>query len=143
MIRYFAFKLNLLFMIVFCLNVEFSPAQIIEATPEQRFFDWTKLQFEKEVYQNRRMNQINLLRASGGGVLLIPSHHGVSDGTTFRQLSDFLYFTGLELPQSILAINADEEKSILFAPERDVRFESASRKNDFPGRPLSNDPALT
>ena len=54
-----------------------------------------------------------------------------------------IYFTGLELPHSILAINADEEKSILFAPKRDVRFESASRKNDFPGRPLSDDPNLT
>ena len=143
MINKFAFKPNLLFMIVFCLNVEFAPAQIIEVTPEQRFFDWTKLQFDREIYQNRRVSQIKLLRASGGGILLIRSHQGVSNGTTFRQLSDFLYFTGLELPYSILAIDSDEGKTTLFTPGRDVRFESASRSNDFPGRPLGNDPDLS
>ena len=112
------------------------------ATPEQRFFDWTDLQFDKAVYQQRRAGLINALRQDGGGVFLTPAAHGVSHGFSFRQLDDFLYFTGLELPHSILAIDADAEVVILFAPRRDARFESGSRPNDFPGRPLGDDPEL-
>ena len=67
---------------------------------------------------------------------------GLSDGTTFRQLDDFLYFTGLELPDSVLAIEAPAGRTTLFVPRRDARFDSPSRRNDFPGRPLADDPAL-
>ena len=82
------------------------------------------------------------LAASGGGIFLAPSRPGLSDGTTFRQLDDFLYFTGLELPDSVLAIEAPEGRATLFAPRRDTRFENPARANDFPGRPLADDPRL-
>jgi len=111
-------------------------------TPEQRLFDWANLQFDKLVYAKRRANLVQTLKNSGGGIFLAPSSHGVSHGFTFRQLDDFLYFTGLELPHSILAIDADTGKTVLFAPRRDARFESKSRVNDFPGRPLADDPDL-
>lgn len=113
-----------------------------QQTGEQRFFDWTKLQFSKEVHSVRREKLIRLLQKHGGGIYLTPSHHGVSDGTTFRQLSDFLYFTGLELPQSILVVDASSATTILFVPGRDDRFESISRPRDFPGRALGDDPDL-
>lgn len=112
------------------------------ATPEQRFFDWTTLQFDKEVYRQRRAGLMQELRQAGGGVFLTPAAHGVSHGYSFRQLDDFLYFTGLELPHSVLAIDADTDAVLLFTPRRDARFESAARPNDFPGRPLGDDPEL-
>jgi len=111
-------------------------------TQEQRLFDWTTLQFDKLVYAKRRAKLVQTLKNSGGGIFLAPSSHGVSHGFTFRQLDDFLYFTGLELPRSILVIDADTGKTALFVPRRDARFESKSRANDFPGRPLADDPDL-
>lgn len=118
------------------------PQNINYTTPAQRFFDWTNLQFDKSVYANRRAKLIQTLKNSGGGIFLAPSSHGISHGFSFRQRHDFLYFTGLELPHSILAIDSDAGKAVLFAPRRDARFESKSRLNDFPGRPLANDPDL-
>lgn len=82
------------------------------------------------------------MRKAGGGVFLAPSRTGRSGGETFRQLDGFLYFTGLELPNSILAIDADAKHTLLFAPDSDRRFESSTRPNDFPGRSLGTDPAL-
>ena len=79
------------------------------------------------------------LAAGGGGIFLAPSRSGPSDGGTFRQLDDFLYFTGLELPDSILAIDADTRETVVFAPAHDRRFAERSRPNDFPGRPLQAD----
>ena len=46
-------------------------------------------------------------------MLLIPSSDGVTHGDTFRQLDDFLYFTGLELPGSMLALDADEVGALI------------------------------
>ena len=110
--------------------------------PAERFFAWTQLQFPPAEYARRRAALGQALTATGGGVFLAPSRAGLSDGTTFRQLDDFLYFTGLELPDSVLAIAAPAGRTTLFVPRRDPRFESATRPNDFPGRPLADDPAL-
>jgi Xaa-Pro aminopeptidase len=110
---------------------------------EERFFDWTQMQYPKEVYHARREKMMAGLRRSGGGVFLIPSAQGLSDGFTFRQLDDFLYFSGLELPDSMLVLDADEGRAYLFAPSRDARFENAGRPNDFPGRLLGADPDLS
>ena len=112
------------------------------ATPEQRLFDWTGLDFAPGVYAERRNRLVHRLREAGGGVFLAPSSDGFSSGETFRQLDNFLYFTGLELPNSLLAIDADSGLSTVFAPRTDARFENASRTNDFPGRPLADDPEL-
>lgn len=110
--------------------------------PAERFFAWTQLQFPSAEYARRRAALGQALAATGGGVFLAPSRAGLSDGTTFRQLDDFLYFTGLELPDSVLAISAPAGRTTLFVPRRDLRFASPTRRNDFPGRPLADDPAL-
>ena len=122
--------------VLLCLVLVVPAAAQVASTPEQRFFDWTALQFDKEVYAQRRARLIHALQHAGGGVFIAPSAHGVSHGPTFRQLDDFLYFTGLELPHSLLAIDADAATTTLFTPGRDARFESTARPNDFPGRPL-------
>jgi len=82
---------------------------------------------------------IRLLRDSGGGVMLVPSSDGRTHGDTFRQLEDFWYYTGLEVPNSMLVLDAENDRSILFLPETDYRFENPGRQNDFPGRPLLDD----
>ena len=69
----------------------------------------------------------------------MPSSDGITHGETFRQLEDFWYLTGLEVPQSMLVLDARRGTSILFLPRRDPRFEHPGRPNDFPGRPLLED----
>ena len=111
-----------------------------QPTPEQRYGDWVRrLPFRPQEYAFRRSNMIRLLRESGGGVFLAPSSDGTTDGDTFRQLEDFWYYTGLEVPNAMLVLDADRDRSILFLPETDYRFENAGRSNDFPGRPLLGD----
>ena len=117
-------------------------ALAVFAAPEERFFEWTRLPFDADVYRQRRTKLVSVLRDSGGGIFLAPSRHARSHGETFRQANDFLYFTGLELPDSVLTIDADKGKTILFVPPRDSRFDEPTRPNDFPGRPLKDDPSL-
>jgi len=79
----------------------------------------------------------------GDGVLLIPSAQGTSHGPSFRQLDDFHYWTGLELPSTMLVVDAAAGSAVAFAPGRDARFEAAGRTNDFPGRPLTDDATIS
>ena len=132
------------FMVSFALlsAPEAASPQTPLATREQRFFEWTRMPHSKEVYRARREKMLTQLRRSGGGVHLTPSRHGVSEGFTFRQLDDFLYLTGLELPDSMLVLDADAGSVVLFTPPRDSRYESEARPNDFPGRLLETDPDL-
>jgi len=126
-----------------CAGPEAAPEPIVPApTPEQRFLDWSHLQFPASVHAARRARLADSFLADRGAVFLAPSSDGFSAGETFRQLDDFLYFTGLELPNSVLAIEIGTGRSTLFVPERDARFESGSRPNDFPGRPLQTDSEL-
>ena len=84
------------------------PATILAQDPpnrEERFFDWARMTFPAAEYANRRDGMVVALRQNGGGVFLAPSDFPVG-GPTFRQLDDFLYFTGLELPSSILVVDA-------------------------------------
>lgn len=111
-------------------------------TPEQRYFDWTELRFPPEEYRTRRVALAQRLRAAGGGVFLAPSARGRSGGETFRQSDDFLYLTGLEFPASVLVLDADHDLALLFTPRRDPNFENAARPNDYPGRPLADDPVI-
>ncbi len=113
-----------------------------QPTPEQGFLEWTRVPFEPDVYRQRRENMMARLKADGGGVFLLPARTGVSEGFTFRQLDDFSYFTGLELPDAVLVLDADEREVKVFSPERDARFFNPSRQNDFPGRRLTTDPEL-
>ena len=111
-----------------------------EPTPEQRYGDWVRrLDFRPQEYAFRRSNMIRLLRENGGGMMVVPSSDGRTHGDTFRQLGDFWYYTGLEVPNSILVLDADRDRSILFLPATDYRFENPGRPNDFPGRPLLDD----
>lgn len=111
-----------------------------ESTPVQRYGDWVRrLPFRPQEYSFRRSNMIRLLNESGGGLLLVPSSDGLTHGGTFRQLEDFWYYTGLEVPNSMLVLDADRDRSILFLPETDYRFSNPGRPNDFPGRPLLDD----
>lgn len=109
---------------------------------QQPFFAWTDLPFPSAEFAKRRQQLVTRLLQQGGGVFLAPARHGFSDGFTFRQLDDFLYFTGLELPDSLLAIEASSGEAVLFVPEADGRFFNPTRPNDFPGRTLLGDPAL-
>lgn len=107
---------------------------------EQRYGDWVRrLDFRPQEYAFRRSNAIRLLKESGGGLFLIPSSDGSTEGGTFRQLEDFWYYTGLETPNSMLVLDAERDRSVLFLPSRDPRFENPGRTNDFPGRPLLSD----
>lgn len=111
-----------------------------QATPEQRYGDWVRrLDFRPQEYSFRRSHMIRLLQLSGGGVLLVPSSDGTTHGDTFRQLEDFWYYSGLEIPNSILVLDSERDRTILFMPETDYRFENPGRPNDFPGRPLLGD----
>ncbi|MCE7992524.1 MAG: aminopeptidase P family protein [Roseivirga sp.] len=109
-------------------------------TPQQSYFEWTDLPFSKSELAQRRTNLIDRLKAQNkSGLVLIPAKDGFSYGETFRQLDDFYYFTGLELPNALLAIELASGNSTVFTPSMDLRFHSSSRPNDFPGRPLLND----
>lgn len=117
--------------------------QLTAQTPQQAYFDWTALPFSKVELDQRRSNLLLELTAKNiKGLVLIPAKDGFSFGETFRQLDDFYYFTGLELPNAILAIEVPSGNTTVFTPEMDQRFHSASRPNDFPGRPLLNDLAI-
>ncbi len=109
-------------------------------TPEQRYTDWVRrLDFRPQEYAFRRSYMLRLLRESGGGMLLVPSSDGRTDGSTFRQLDDFWYYTGLEVPNSMLVLDGDTNRATLYMPTSDDRFDNPGRPNDFPGRPLLDD----
>jgi Xaa-Pro aminopeptidase len=114
-----------------------------QARAPERFFDWTRLQFAGEEYAGRRAKLLAAIRQAGGGVMLVPSAFGATQGETFRQASDFLYLTGLEVPRSVLWIDSDSGRVVLYAPARDPRWANPDRPNDFPGRDLGLDPALS
>ena len=109
------------------------------AAPE-RFTAWSRPAFPAAEYAARRA--LALARLAEDEVLLVPGSEGTSTGETFRQLDDFEYLVGLEVPQSVLAIDGLTRRALLFVPARDPRFDNAGRLNDFPGRPLAIDPAL-
>ena len=115
------------------------PTPVAAQTPEQRYSDWVRRDFRPQEYEFRRGRTMDGLQASGGGLLLTPSSDGNTHGGTFRQLEDFWYLTGLEVPQSMLVLDADRRRSLLFMPPRDPRFDNPGRPNDFPGRPLLDD----
>ncbi len=137
--------INVVFVVTVCCFLLLGPTIAQEtrtATPEQRFFDWTEMKHATSVYANRRSRLMRMLGEQGIDFFIAPSAHGKSHGTTFRQTDGFMYFTGLELPHSVLVLDVRSRTSLVYAPRRDVRFESSSRRNDFPGRPLADDPEL-
>jgi Xaa-Pro aminopeptidase len=111
--------------------------------PEEPYFEWTDLTFPAAEYDARRVRMMAVMTAAGGGVMLVPSGDGTTHGSTFRQENGFNYFTGLEVPRSMLLLHADAGTAALYLPRRDERFENPDRRNDFPGRALGDDPALS
>lgn len=111
-------------------------------TEVQSYLDWSTPGFSPGQFVDRRARLSSFLEGSGGGVFLAPSLAGRSHGGTFRQLDDFHYLCGLELPDSLLAVDASDGSTVLFTPDHDPRFENRSRRNDFPGRRLGSDPEL-
>lgn len=128
--------------IAFSFALFFSLQAQAQVTSEQKYFEWTDLPFPKEEYHQRREKLMIALKQNGDGIFVCPSRDGLSTGETYRQLDDFNYFTGLEVPNSVLVVNSENNSVILFLPPTDIRFESATRKNDFPGMQLLTDPQL-
>ena len=115
-------------------------APLASAQRAERLTDWTRPVFAAAEYSARRV--LALARLGANEVLLIPSAEGTSGGETFRQLDDFEYLVGLEIPRSVLALDGRSHRAVLFVPPTDARFENAGRPNDFPGRDLLGDPSL-
>lgn len=112
-------------------------------TPAQSYFDWARATFAPNEFADRRARMAaELATEDTRSVFLVPSAQGRSAGTSFRQADGFFYFTGLEVPGSVLAIASDGANPVLFMPRTDFRYESSSRPNDFPGRPLADDAAI-
>ena len=112
----------------------------LEAQTPERFTAWTAPIFPVAEYRARRAAVLGLL--GDRDVLVVVGAEGTSSGETFRQLDDFEYLAGLEVPRSVLVIDGASRRSLLFVPATDGRFENRGRPNDFPGRPLAADPAL-
>lgn len=122
----------------------FIPTSSFSQTPKQSYFEWTEMPFSKEELEQRRTKLIEELHLDGKeGIVVMPAKDGFSYGETFRQLDNFYYFTGLELPNSLLVIDLKDNNSVIFSPKEDLRFSSASRPNDFPGRPLLEDKEIS
>ena len=116
------------------------PISNFSQTAKQAYFDWTEMPFSKEELAQRRTKLSDQFRKEGkSGLIIMPARDGFSYGETFRQLDNFYYFTGLELPNSLLVIDLNNKKSVIYTPKEDLRFSSATRPNDFPGRHLLED----
>ena len=116
---------------------------LIAQTPQQSYFDWTSMPFTKSELAQRRTELFAQFKKQGAkGLVIIPAADGFSSKATFRQSNDFYYFTGLELPNSILVLDTASKWWAVYGPEQDQRFIQESRPNDFPGRPLIGDPKL-
>lgn len=125
-------------LLLLCLS-----SAVFAQTPAQSYFEWTDLSFTKTELAERRAKLIQILqRQNKTGLVVIPARDGFSYGETFRQLDDFYYFTGLEIPNAVLVLDLANESAIAYVPQRDLRFESSSRPNDFPGRPFLGDPEI-
>ena len=117
-----------------------APACLLHAQSPERLTAWTHPVFPVTEYVARRAAALGALTADD--VLLVPGSEGTSSGDTFRQADDFEYFTGLEIPRSLLVIDGRTKQSWLIVPATDPNFTNSGRPNDFPGRPLAMDPAL-
>lgn len=116
---------------------------LVGQTPSQSYFDWARVTFSSDEFAERRARMAaELASEDAGSVFLVPSAQGRSSGSSFRQADGFFYFTGLEVPGSVLAIPSDGRDPVLFMPRTDFRYESSSRPNDFPGRPLADDDSI-
>jgi len=76
-----------------------------------------------EIYRQRRQR---LAERIGGGTIVLwgaGDDRGYGDVGTFRQSSTFYYFTGVELPNSIMVLRPAEDFDALFLPARNPNVE--------------------
>jgi Xaa-Pro aminopeptidase len=67
-----------------------------------------------------------LMERVGDGIIVLVGRgddRGYGDVGTFRQEKNFFYFTGVEIPNAVLFLLAEEKKEILFIPERNLPLE--------------------
>ena len=77
----------------------------------------------KEVYRERRRR---LLEKVGVGTVVLwgaGDERGYGDVGTFRQVPDFFYLTGVELPNAVLALHPGDAGDRLFLPPRNANVE--------------------
>ena len=128
--------------LVASLPVAAEPRQ--QGPPEEPFFAWSRMHFPAAEHAARRQRLARLLASEADApVFVAVSGEGISSGETFRVAEDFLYLVGLELPNSALLVDGGSGRATLFVPRRDPRFDNPSRRNDFPGRTLLEDPHLS
>ena len=116
-------------------------SEAVAQTPSQSLFEWATPPFPASEYRARRARLVEALDGDSG-VFIALAGHGLSHGDTFRQLDDFSYLVGLELPRSVLAADGATGTLTMFVPASDARYSSPSRPNDFPGRALAADPEI-
>jgi len=76
-----------------------------------------------EEYRQRRTE---LMQRAGDGIILLVGRgddRGYGDVGTFRQEINYFYFTGVEIPNSVLLLLPEEQQEILFIPERNIPIE--------------------
>jgi len=86
---------------------------------------WSQLLFEKSEYASRRAK---LMEMTPDGVVIIWGAQRPTGYFPFFQNNDFFYFTGVEIPDSILIVNGKTEESVLFftISEREAKSENIS-----------------
>jgi Xaa-Pro aminopeptidase len=91
---------------------------------------------ERSPLEEYRMRRHEIMDRAGAGVVLLVGRgddRGYGDVGTFSQDNNFFYFTGLEIPDAVLLLIADERKEILFIPERNLPLESWTGPKIGPG----------
>jgi Xaa-Pro aminopeptidase len=103
------------------LIVSLSPAQDLPI--EYRSGTYIIDRSPAEEYRQRRTE---LMQRAGDGVILLVGRgddRGYGDVGTFTQEINFFYFTGIEIPNSVLMLLPEEQNEILFIPERNIPVE--------------------
>ena len=93
--------------VLLCLVLAVPAAAQDATTPEQRFFDWTTLQFDEEVYRQRREK---LMDQMGEGIAVLYAR-GSHDREDFVPDGDFYYLTGLAEEDAVLILAPGDRKA--------------------------------
>ena len=88
-------------------------------------FSWSQLTFEKEEYAARRTKLMEMI-PDGAAIFL--GAYRATGYSEFFQNNNFMYFSGVDIPNSILIIDGKNRESILFfsISEREARGEGIS-----------------
>jgi Xaa-Pro aminopeptidase len=75
----------------------------------------------------------DVLEAIGPGVAVVRGAEIPGSWTRFRQSNDFLYLTGIEVPEAALILDGKTKKALLFLPPRNAMREWTEGKKLGPG----------